>query len=75
MHKILVIRLYFLLDALKSNHKNFVHLVGSYTYFKMMHGADNVKRSRDIDGQMCGNYYSSPFFFFFGTRAQCIGLG
>jgi ABC-type uncharacterized transport system permease subunit len=24
---------------------------------------------------MCGNYYSSPFFFFFGTRAQCIGLG
>ena len=86
MHKILVIRLYFLLDALhvsdyispssaynsiyqmrctahnvapddgliqsetcrasnrktKSNYKNFVHLVGSYTYCRMMHGAYNV---------------------------------
>ena len=27
----------------KSNHKNFVHLVGLYTYFGMMHGAYNVK--------------------------------
>ena len=27
----------------KSNHKNFVHLVGLYTYCKMMHGAYNVK--------------------------------
>ena len=53
MHKILVIRLYFLLDALhvsdcispssgatlyykiKSNHKNFVHLVGLYRYSKI----------------------------------------
>jgi hypothetical protein len=88
MHKILVIRLYFILDALhvsnsispssgatlisctshiqvyanKSgccvaiatqqpdvwyrhipNHKNFIHLIGLYTYCKMMHGAYNVK--------------------------------
>ena len=44
MHKILVIRLYFPLDAvIKSNHKNFVHLVGLYTYCKTMHGAYNVK--------------------------------
>ena len=27
----------------KSNHKNFVHLVGLYTYCKMMHGAYNIK--------------------------------
>ena len=27
----------------KSNHKNFVHLVGLYTYCKMMQGAYNVK--------------------------------
>ena len=71
MHRILVIRLYFPLDAvhvsdyispssgatfisctshlvytkwkIKSNHKNFVHLVGLYTYCKMMHGVYNVK--------------------------------
>ena len=29
---------------MKSNHKNFVHLVGSYTYCRMMHGAYNVKK-------------------------------
>ena len=28
---------------IKSNHKNFVHLVGLYTYCRMMHGAYNVK--------------------------------
>ena len=28
---------------MKSNHKNFVHLVGLYTYYRMMHGAYNVK--------------------------------
>ena len=28
---------------IKSNHKNFVHLVGLYTYCKMMHGAYNIK--------------------------------
>ena len=67
MHKILVIRLYFPLDALHvldyvspsseatfisctshlvhagtirlANHRNFVHLVGLYTYCRMMHGA------------------------------------
>ena len=27
---------------MKSNHKNFVHLVDSYTYCRMMHGAYNV---------------------------------
>jgi hypothetical protein len=26
----------------KTNHKNFVHLVCLYTYYQMMHGADNV---------------------------------
>jgi hypothetical protein len=26
-------------EKIKSNHKNFVHLVGLYTYCKMMHGA------------------------------------
>ena len=30
-------------QLIKSNHKNFVHLVGLYTYSKMMHGAYNVK--------------------------------
>ena len=29
---------------IKSNHKNFVHLVGLYTYCKMMHGAYYVKK-------------------------------
>ena len=47
MHKILVIRLYFPSDMeiwkMKFNHKNFVHLVGLYTYCGMMHGAYNVK--------------------------------
>ena len=28
---------------IKSNHKNFVHLVGSYAYCRMMHGAYSVK--------------------------------
>ena len=28
---------------IKSNHKNFVNLVGLYTYCGMMHGACNVK--------------------------------
>ena len=28
---------------IQSNHKNFVHLVGLYTYCKMMHGAYNIK--------------------------------
>ena len=27
---------------IKSNHKNFVHLVGLYTYCKMMHGSYNI---------------------------------
>ena len=75
MHTILVIRLYFLLEALHVSdyispssgatfisctshlvcadtyvwllcgysHKNCVHLVGLYTYCRMMHGAYNVK--------------------------------
>ena len=30
-------------EKIKSNHKNFVHLVGLYTYCRMMHGAYNVK--------------------------------
>ena len=29
---------------MKSNHKNFVHLVGLYTYCKMMHGAYSVEK-------------------------------
>ena len=29
---------------MKSNHKNFVHLVGLYTYCKMMHRAYNVTK-------------------------------
>ena len=28
---------------IKSNHKNFVYLVGLYTYCKMMHGSHNIK--------------------------------
>ena len=28
---------------IKCNHKNFVHLVGLYTYCTMMHGAYSVK--------------------------------
>ena len=28
---------------MKSKHKNFVHLVGSHTYCRMMHGAYNIK--------------------------------
>ena len=28
---------------IKSNHKNIVHLVGLYTYCRMMHGAYSVK--------------------------------
>ena len=28
---------------IKSNYKNFVHIVGLYTYFKMMHGSYNIK--------------------------------
>ena len=28
----------------KSNHKNFMHLVGLFTYCKMMHGAYNVEK-------------------------------
>ena len=52
MHKILVIRLHFLLDALHVSdcispssgafgiyHINFVHLIGLYTYCKMTHDA------------------------------------
>ena len=31
---------------MKSNHKNFVHLVGLYTYFKMMYGAYNIKPTK-----------------------------
>ena len=30
-------------ETIKSNHKNFVHLVGLYTCCKMMHGTYNVK--------------------------------
>ena len=57
MHKILVIRLYFSITSstffgsnrkIKSNHKNFVHLVGSLTYCRMMHGAYNVKYKRNL---------------------------
>ena len=33
---------------IKSNHKNFVHLVGLYIYCKMMHGAYNVKKMTDV---------------------------
>ena len=29
-------------EKIKSNHKNFVHLVGLYTYCRMTHGAYNV---------------------------------
>jgi hypothetical protein len=32
------------------NHKNFVHLVGSYTYCRMMHGAYNVINLVTING-------------------------
>ena len=28
---------------MKSNRNNFMHLIGSYTYCRMMHGAYNVK--------------------------------
>jgi hypothetical protein len=28
---------------IKSNHKKFVHLIGLYTYCRMMHGAYSVK--------------------------------
>ena len=56
MHKILVIRLYFSIRLIQSetcrasnrkinsNHKNFVHLVGLYTYCRMMNGAYNVRK-------------------------------
>ena len=30
---------------MKSNHKNFVRLVGLYTYCRMMHGVYNVKKN------------------------------
>ena len=30
---------------MKSNHKNFVQLVGLYTYFRMMHGAYNIEKT------------------------------
>ena len=30
-------------EKINSNHKNFVHLVGLYTYCKMMHGVYNVR--------------------------------
>ena len=30
-------------SEIKSNHKNSVHLVGLYTYCKVMHGAYNIK--------------------------------
>ena len=33
---------------MKSNHKNFVHLVGLYTYCKMMHGTYNFKLYKSI---------------------------
>ena len=33
-------------EKIKFNHKNSVHLVGLYTYCKMMHGAYSVKPSR-----------------------------
>jgi hypothetical protein len=33
---------------IKSNHKNFVHLVGLYTYCEMMHGVYNVNFSKDL---------------------------
>ena len=33
---------------IKPNHKNFVHLVGLYTYCKMMHGAYNVKMKENL---------------------------
>ena len=42
-------------------HRNFVHLVGLYTYCKMMHGAYNVKLS--------GNYlFSNTNVVFFNFR-------
>ena len=28
--------------------KNFVHLVGLYTYCKMMHGTYNIKKLKDL---------------------------
>ena len=31
------------IEKIKSNHKNSVHLVDSYTYCKMMHGAYTIK--------------------------------
>ena len=34
-------------DKIKSNHKNSVHLVGLYTYCKMMRGAYNI-RHKDL---------------------------
>ena len=35
-------------EKIKSNHKNFVHLVGLYTYCGMMHGAYNFKLLKKI---------------------------
>ena len=31
-----------------TNHKNSVHLVGLYTYCRMMHGVYNVKKAHDL---------------------------
>ena len=35
-------------EKINSNHKNFVHLVGLYTYCKKMHGAYKFKNLYDV---------------------------
>ena len=35
-------------EKINSNNKNFVHLVGLYTYCRMMHGAYNVKTCMSV---------------------------
>ena len=41
---------------MKSNYKNFVHLVGLYTYCKMMHGVYNIKLINAQQGKRIHKY-------------------
>ena len=48
---------------IKSNHKNFVRLVGLYTYCKMMHGAHNVKRETKSLNLFLAGVFRVPVVF------------
>ena len=59
---------------MKSNQKDFVHLVGSYTYCRMMHGSYSVERMFNIKieySKTSGSTKCLQLVFLFVLRKSC----